>query len=201
MNSAYLQGCCHGKNFYDIGTAHLKPKSKTQYDFNLKLYRCSASGINIAITNMEQAQERKYLENEGWETKKVGDLWVSSISGTDFRVNQNKFNAEKAKKAREIKEAPTKVLVATSTASMFGRSASVKQKVTLREIDDLIQMVTRRLGMRIARFGNLTTDRRRAVIEEVSKTYGIVYPVGFVGTMWWTNESLHRSIVSKLSRK
>lgn len=69
-----IEGCCVSSNFYDLGGAHAKYRSKNLEEFALKMVSLGYTNFNIAITNQGQDVERKYLEELGF--KKV---WASKI--------------------------------------------------------------------------------------------------------------------------
>lgn len=91
---ASIQGCCVGQNFYNLGGAHGHMTAKDQDQFNEWLSQKTGSGINIAITNSQQNKTRDYLIKAGWDTKKVGSLYISTISATDFATFKSRARAE-----------------------------------------------------------------------------------------------------------
>lgn len=84
MRSSAIAGCCGGRNIYNLGGAHGWPRARDQDEFDEKLVKRQPLSINIAITSPEQDREREYLGHAGFEHKKVGDLWISTISYNDL---------------------------------------------------------------------------------------------------------------------
>lgn len=67
-----IEGCCVSSNFYDLGGAHSKYRSKDIEEFAGKLLTLGYTNFNIAITNSQQTTERKYLEELGFK-----QIWAS----------------------------------------------------------------------------------------------------------------------------
>lgn len=67
MKASYLNGCCAGKIFYDIGYAHANSRYKSQESFDKRVKEINPTSVNIAILNSTQNVERQYLLKQGWK--------------------------------------------------------------------------------------------------------------------------------------
>lgn len=86
-----VTGCCGARNFYNLGHMHGRPRAKDEFTFHTWLFSKHPSNLNFAISSYEQTNERRWLESAGWETKKVGELFISTISRVDFYRFQGTF--------------------------------------------------------------------------------------------------------------
>lgn len=183
MNSDYIAGCCHGKNFYNLGGAHSVHTAKDQNEFDEWVSRQNPSGINIAVTNQDQALTRKYLEAQGWKGHQVGYLWIHTISGTDIRAYNDKTRlrlAEAQKKklmerAEEIKARAGKFSQAPKVNGVFAGA------ITLAELNAVVETVMVAWinhpgffdgGSSLSRYFN-NTQRQNALVDSLNNHYGI----------------------------
>jgi len=89
-----VAGCCGARNFYNLGYMHGHPRAKDEFTFHTWLFNKEFSNLNFAISSYEQTNERRWLESAGWETKKVGTLFISTISSYDFNKFINSFGSK-----------------------------------------------------------------------------------------------------------
>ena len=182
-----ITGCCQGRNFHRVGGAHGVPNYRNQDAFDRALYSKYPLYINIVVTNFEQSQAREYLAVGGWETKIVGNLWISTISHTDF----NRYKTSLQIKWRE-EELKKREAIAARRETL---PTSNRKKITLEEIFDITSKVDRRRYR-----GGHTRVEDNDVIRIVNKKYGIDIPLTIV-TRDWSYYSLHNSVVRRVYNK
>ena len=96
MKRSGFNGCCAGSYFYDLGGAHSKVRSKTLEEFAERIISIGYNSINTAITNDEQAVERKYLEALGF--KEV----FNYTQGSDSVLKIHAVDARTLEKSLEV---------------------------------------------------------------------------------------------------
>lgn len=102
--STNFTGCCAARIFYHIGGSHGYPTAKDQDQFDSWLLN-KGSSVNVAITDNQQVQSRKFLKAAGFDSVKLDHLELHYISGTKLRnylasrkVELQKIKDEEAKK-------------------------------------------------------------------------------------------------------
>lgn len=109
MQISNVPGCCAMSNLYDVGTAHSKPISIDQFEFNLKvenLLNNSCSHIQV-ITNSVQTRERKFLKELGFNENPVvegSSLFVHFAVRERVREKINEWKSKEGEYRRILKE-------------------------------------------------------------------------------------------------
>lgn len=85
MRVVDFAGCCNAYIYADLGGAHGHMTAVNQNAFDARVKKLPKSSVNVCITNSSQGRTRKFLEAQGWETKKVGHLFVHTVNGSDLR--------------------------------------------------------------------------------------------------------------------
>lgn len=182
-----ITGCCQGRNFHRVGGTHGVPNYPNQDAFDRALYSKYPLYINIVVTNFDQFRAREYLAVGGWKTEKVGMLWISTISHTDF----NRYKTSLQIKWRE-EELKKREAIAVHREAL---PKNTKKKITLKEILD----ITARDDTRRYRTGYSYVEFND-VIRTVNKKYGINIPINRE-TRNWSYHSLHNSVVRRVYNK
>lgn len=128
-NASDISGCCNAFNYYNLGGAHGFKTAETQDEFDKEIGRLKRRPVNIAITNAYQEKTRKFLEAQGWDTRPVGHLWVSTITGSTLEMYFYKKRQEKRKKEQEaLAQLPPAIVAEVNDIP----------KVTLVEVQDIL---------------------------------------------------------------
>lgn len=100
-----IAGCCVSANFYDLGGAHGKYRSRNIEEFATRVAAIGMNVVNIAMTNDGQNTERGYLEQLGFkEVFKFRGIHVHAVSNTDLEKNLRVYKELLAKRQREEAE-------------------------------------------------------------------------------------------------
>lgn len=121
-------GCCAAFNLHNLGGAHGHPRHPNLLSFVTKV-RERTGGANAevyyAFSNGAQGKEREYLTAIGFETKRLGSIHISTITGPNLR----KFFAESPVFEEERKkEVERKAAQAKAEADL--RAARVQAQTT-----------------------------------------------------------------------
>ena len=187
ITASGITGCCQGRNFHRVGGAHGVPNYRNQDAFDRALYSKYPLYINIVVTNFEQSQAREYLAVGGWETKIVGNLWISTISHTDF--NRYKTSLQSKWREEELKKREAEI------ARRETLPTSNRKKITLEEIRRVINYFG-------ASWVRLPVNRgaRQSIFNLVNRHYGINIRANPTNEHW-SYYSLHNSVVRRVHNK
>lgn len=125
-----VAGCCAAINIHNVGNAHSHKRASCQEEWDLRFKGARKLALNMCITNVYQDVERKYLDAMGFDTRKVGSLYMSTISYVDLHnylqkraPDLKKYEEELQAKKKEA-EAERKAKFSLPTTSSIGDPAT-----------------------------------------------------------------------------
>jgi hypothetical protein len=192
INVSSITGCCNGMNFYNLGGAHGHRTASNQDEFDQWLICRQRYGINIAVTNSAQARTREYLAGAGWEHKKVGQLWISTISGADFDMHRAKVQIRQQELKKQKEEEHKKRYEEMKAAMKFSDVKVYLDKIRLEDVSMICG------GNRVI------TENKVAVAKNLSDFYMVDIPVSIFNYPWGNHRSIHdirRVIYDLVSKK
>lgn len=124
-------GCCAAYNLYNLGGAHGHIRHPNLLSFVTEVKnRISGARavVYYAFSNGGQSKEREYLTEIGFETKRLGSIHISTITGTNLRkfFAESPVFEEERKKEVERKAAQAK---AEAEARERARRAAEERRV------------------------------------------------------------------------
>lgn len=202
LTAAGIQGCCHGKNFYNLGGAHSKRRAKSVESFGNRLISLGLSQINIAVTNTSQSTERKYLEACGFtQVYHKGSLWLHAGNYTDvynatkpLREARQKQLEEERQKRIEQDRIRREAIAETQRRAELG--TSLEKRATVADIRQLLayhNTISSWSGRNEKTLDSATTR------ENIKKHYGFEdFPHWY--TLWYEDHNLARAVNYRLRR-
>lgn len=124
-------GCCVAYNLYNLGNAHGHIRHPNLLSFVTEVKNRIGGAhaeVYYAFSNGNQSKEREYLTEIGFETKRLGSIHISTITGTNLRkfFAESPVFEEERKKEVERKAAQAK---AEAEARERARIAAEERRV------------------------------------------------------------------------
>ena len=176
-------GCCAAYNLYNLGNAHGHIRHPNLLSFVTEVKNRiggTRAEVYYAFSNGGQSKEREYLTEIGFETKRLGSIHISTITGTNLRkfFAESPVFEEERKKEVERKAAQAK---AEAEARERARRAAEERRVRRENHVNKDGSKSRkrgelRVGDTIHRYRTNTnhTWSENGIVERVEKNYVII---------------------------
>lgn len=176
-------GCCAAFNLHNLGGAHGHTRHPNLLSFATKVRERTGGAyaeVYYAFSNGAQSKEREYLTEIGFETKRLGSIHISTITGPNlrkffaespiFEEERKKEVERKAAQAKAMAEARERARIAAEERRVRKENHVNKDGSKPRKRGEL------RIGDTIHRYRTSTFHPWNAngIVEEVGTDYVII---------------------------